>query len=154
MSARLQTAQRWIGTAEFCAIYGTSRQTVVRWAKQGRIQSIRVPPHARGRIYIRDPEWLRIDPPNSGDPSEWLCILRQCDVAHLLNVTPRALRYMEAAGKAKFRLVGHRKLYSLSEVRRLLAQRQNGRAAVTRSERDRSLLQWARWKLKSRQIAV
>lgn len=147
MSATGQVTERWLSTAEFSAIYGTTRETARRWAKQGRIQAIRIPPRARGRIYIRDPKWIRIDTPNTGDPSEWLNILRPSDVARLLGITARALRYKETAGKANFRLVGGRKLYSLSEVRRLLAQRQNGREKVTRSERQLSLLRWAMWKL-------
>lgn len=120
-----------------------------RWCKERKVEFIRIPPRERGRIYILDPGWVKIDPPVSGDPAEWLCCLRQCDVALLLGITTRALRYMEVAGRAKYRLVGHRKLYSLSEVRRLLAQRQNGREKVTRSERRMSLVDWAKWKLQA-----
>lgn len=147
---RQPAQQRWLSIAEFSAIYGTTPWTARRWAKQGKVKFIRVPPQGRGRLFILDPKWTRIDPaPTSADPSEWLCILRQCDVALLLGITPRALRYREVAGRAKYALVGHRKLYSLGEMRRLLAQRQTGREKVTRSERQMSLLRWARWKLDS-----
>jgi hypothetical protein len=98
-------------------------------------------------MLILDPCWKVIDQPISNDPVDWWCGLRQCDVAELLHITPRALRYMEAAGKANYRLVGCRKLYSISEVRRLLAQRQTGREKVTRNQRQRALLDYARWKL-------
>jgi len=140
-------APRWLRTLEFCALYGVTPWTARRWAKQGRVSFVRMPLSDRGRFLILDPQWTRLDPPTASDPSEWLCVLRQSDVARLLGITARGLRYLEAAGKAKFRLVGHRKLYSLSEVRRLLAQRQNGREKVTGSERRISLLRWAVWKL-------
>lgn len=147
-SADTKPRPRWLRTFEFGIIYGVTPATARRWARQGRVQFAQVPPHARGRIFILDPQWTVIDPPSSSDPSEWLCVLRQCDVARLLGITPRGLRYIESSGKANYRLVGHRKLYSLSEMRRLLAQRQNGREKVTRSERQTSVFRWARSKLK------
>jgi hypothetical protein len=140
---------RWISAREFRLKYAVSAPTVRRWIELGRLTAIRRPPVPRGRIYVLDPGWTIIDPGSSTDPVEWLCVLRQCDVARLLGVTTRALRYMEAAGKAHYRLVGGRKLYSLSQVRLLLAQRQHGRSNVTRSERREALLRWARWKLQS-----
>ncbi len=139
---------RWVSVAEFCAIYGTSPVTARRWARLGRIKFIHVPPRKWGRLFILDPHWVRLDPPTSADPSEWLCVFRQCDVALLLGISSRALRYMENDGRAKFRLVGHRKFYSLIEIRRLLAQRQNRRKCTTRSERQMSLVRWAASKLK------
>lgn len=138
---------RWMSTAEFCDWYSVSPWTARRWAKQGRVKFVRVPPGPRGRLLILDPKWTEIDTTGSSDPIEWLCLLRQCDVAELLGITPRALRYMEAAGKAKFQMVGDRKLYNISECRRLLAQRQTGREEVTRNDRRRSLLDYAKWKL-------
>jgi DNA-binding transcriptional MerR regulator len=140
-------AEGWLTTRELAARHGVLPGTVRGWARKGRIQAIRIPPDGRGRIFVKDPRWIRLDPSNSPDPSEWICILSQVHVAQLLNVSSRALRYMEADGRARPRLVGHRKFYSLSEVRRLLAQRQAGHKKVSRSERERSLLQWARRKL-------
>lgn len=143
-----KSSARWLSVAEFCAIYGTTPVTARRWARQGRVKFIHVPPRTWGRLFILDPRWVRVDPPTSADPSEWLAVFRQCDVAMLLGITTRALRYMETDGRAKFRLVGHRKFYSLIEIRRLLAQRQNRRRSTTRSERQLSLVRWAASKLK------
>ena len=143
-----KTTARWLSVPQFCAIYGTTAVTARRWARQGRVRFIHLPPRKWGRMFILDPHWVRLDPPNSSAPSEWLCVFRQCDVALLLGVTTRALRYMETDGRAKFRLVGHRKFYSLTEIRRLLAQRQNGRKCTTRSERQMSLVRWAASRLK------
>ncbi|MGC1990191.1 MAG: hypothetical protein WA690_15565, partial [Candidatus Acidiferrales bacterium] len=70
-----------------------------------------------GKLFIFDPVWIQLDVSSSADPVEWLCILRQCDVARLLNMTTRGLRYLEVAGKAHYRLIGPRKRYSISEVR-------------------------------------
>jgi DNA-binding transcriptional MerR regulator len=144
-----RSTARWLRVLEFCALYGVTPCTARRWVQQGRVRFIRVPPHHHGRLFIADPGWTRIDPPTSGDASEWLCVLRQCDVALLLGISSRALRYLESSGRAKFRLVGHQKRYSLSEVRRLLAQRQNGRKNVTRNERQMALVRWAAAKLAS-----
>jgi hypothetical protein len=135
--------QRWIGTSEFRARYGVSRPTIYRWIQQKRIVAVRVPPVPRGRVYILDPDWFTFDPDPSADLVESLDTLRQCDVAALLGITTRALRYKEANGKARFRLVWGRKRYALCEVRRLLAQRQHGRQEVTRNERRLALLAWA-----------
>jgi hypothetical protein len=143
-----KTTARWLSVLEFCAIYGTSPVTARRWARQGRVKFIHVPPRKWGRLFILDPHWIRLDPPTSTDASDWLCVFRQCDVALLLGVTTRALRYMETDGRAKFRLVGNRKVYSLTEIRRLLAQRQNRKRRTTRGERQMSLVRWAASKLK------
>jgi len=142
-----QAQQRWIGTREFSIRYATSRPTIARWAKQGRIRTVRIPP-GTGRMLILDPEWLDPEWRPSTDP-ESLYLLRSVDVARLLGITPRALRYWESAGKTKFRLIGGRRRYRLSEVRRLLAWRQTGREETIRNERQQSLLRWATWKLKS-----
>jgi hypothetical protein len=143
MSATAQGPQRWISVMEFCVRYGTSRPTACRWIKQGRITAVHIPPGPRGRMYILDPDWLILDRSASNDPIEMLCVLRQCDVARLLGITDRGLRYLETAGKANYQLRGKRKLYPLGEVRRLLAQRQNGREKVTKRERHMALLRWA-----------
>ena len=66
----------------------------------------------------------------------------------LLGITARRLHYLESAGKAHYRLVGHRKLYSISEVRRLLATRELGHKPVKRQEKRQGMLRWA-----SRQLA-
>jgi hypothetical protein len=142
-SAHPKPASCFLRTSHFCAIYGTTLATARRWAKQGKVQFIRVPPRPRGRIYILDPQWTLMDRPSSPDPTDWFCLLRQCDVARLLGISARMLRYMETAGKAHYRLVGHRKLYSLGEVRKLLARRLTGRDKPTKRERDRIMLEWA-----------
>jgi len=54
---------------------------------------------------------------------------------------------MEQDGRAKYKLVGHRKFYNIAGVRHLLAQRQTGREKMTISERSGALVDYARWKL-------
>lgn len=147
MNATKQLEQpRWFSVAEFSARYGTTPWTARRWAKQGRVKAIRVPPGPRSRIFIADPGWTQIDQSTSKDPAEWFCFLRQCEVAILLGITPRGLRYLESAGRAHCRIVGHRKLYSVSEVRRLIAQRALGRGS-RKQETRQGMLRWAAWKL-------
>jgi hypothetical protein len=148
MSATKQPDQRWLSVAEFAAWYGTTPWTARRWARQKRVTSIRVPAGPKGRIFIADPGWLQIETPTSADPAEWFCCLRQCEVAILLGITSRGLRYLESAGKAHYRLVGHRKLYSVSEVRRLITQRALGYKSTNRQEKRQGILRWA-----SRQLA-
>jgi hypothetical protein len=145
-----QSDRRWFSTAEFCARYGVLQGTARRWARQGKITSIRIPPAPRGKIYILDPVWLQIDTPSSADPAEWFCCLRQCEVAHLLGITPRALRYKEADGKAHYRRVGHRKLYSVQEVRRLIAQRAVGNGRRSQRETCQGMLCWAASQLRQK----
>jgi hypothetical protein len=135
--------RRWLRVAEFSALYGVMPGTARRWAKQGRVTAIRVPPGPRARIYIVDPGWTQFDAPTSQDPAEWFCFLRQSEAAALLGITARGLRYLETAGKAHYRLVGHRKLYSVSELRRLIAQRTLMRRSGNSQEKRRAILRWA-----------
>jgi hypothetical protein len=143
-----------MSTREFCATYGTTQWTARRWVREGKVTAIRVPAGPRARIFIFDPGWTQIDTPSSADPAEWLCVLRQCDVAMLLNVTPRWLRHLENSGKAHYRLVGGRKRYSLSEVRRLIAQRALGHSPRNRQEKNLGMLRWAFQKLNRNQEAA
>ncbi len=150
MNTTKQPDRRWFSTAEFCAKYGVMPGTARRWARQRKVTSIRVPATPRGRIYILDPVWLQIDAVTTGDPSEWYCCLRQCEVALLLGITARGLRYLESAGKAHYRLVGARKLYSLSEVRRLIAQSAIGNGRRNQQETRRGMLLWAASQLRQK----
>jgi|HubBroStandDraft_6_1064221.scaffolds.fasta_scaffold09763_2 hypothetical protein len=147
MSDTKRPDQRWFRLAEFCAKYGVMPVTARRWARQGKVISIRVPAVPRGRFYILDPKWLQIDTPTSADPAEWFCCLRQCEVATLLGITARGLRYVESAGKAHYLLIGGRKLYSVQEVRRLMAERKLGHRPRNRQEAREGILRWARWQL-------
>ena len=103
-----------------------------------------------GKLFIFDPGWIQLDVSSSADPVEWLCILRQCDVARLLNMTTRGLRYLEVAGKAHYRLIGPRKRYSISEVRRLLAARALGHEPRNRQETSAGMLRWASAQLRKK----
>ena len=144
----LNSCARWLTVSEFSAEYQVTPWTARRWARSRLVKFIRLPPGPRGQMRILDPRWQVIDPlPTGDDPIEWWCGLRQCDVAELLGITPRTLRYWESAGKTNYRLVGRRKYYSISAVRALLARQQMGREQVTRSERQRAFLDYAQWKL-------
>lgn len=111
--------------------------------------AIRVPPREGGRLLIRDPQWQLLDRPTSDDPAEWICVLQPVEVAALLGISPRALRYWDAAGKTNFKLIGGRKRYSVSEVRRLLAIRLAGKKRPTAKERRLLILRWAKGKLEN-----
>ena len=145
-----QRAQRWLSAAEFCARYGITTRTARRWAKQGRVKSVRMPPVSHGKLFILDPGWIQLDVSTSADPVEWICILRQCDVARLSHMSARGLRYLEAAGKAHYRLIGPRKRYSISEVRRLLAARALGHEPRNRQETSAGMLRWASEQLRNK----
>jgi hypothetical protein len=147
MNTMKQSDRRWFSTAEFSAWYGTTTWTARRWVKEGKVTAIRVPAVPHGRIYILDPQWTQIDAPTTGDPSDWYCCLRQCEVATLLGITARGLRYLESAGKAHYLLIGGRKLYSVQEVRRLLVERKLGHRLRNRQEAREGMLRWARWQL-------
>jgi DNA-binding transcriptional MerR regulator len=142
--------QRWLSVAELAAKYGVLPGTARRWVRKGRVTAIRVPPVPRGRIYIADPRWTQIDAPATGDPSEWYCCLRQCEVAMLLGMTARGLRYLESAGRAHYLLIGGRKLYSVQEVRRLIAQRAIGNERRNHQETRRGMLRWAASQLRQK----
>jgi hypothetical protein len=111
---------------------------------------MRVPPTPKGRIFIRDPEWSCIDVWASNDPAEWLCLFTQCEVAALLGVSSRAIRYWEASGRTDFKVINGRKRYSLGEIRRLLTMRMTGQKFPSARMERLTLLNWAGEKLRSR----
>ena len=147
MNVKEQITERWITVAEFSARYGTSPETTRRWCRQGLLKSIRIPPRPHARLLILDPNWSQIDAVTSEDPSEWIAMLRQCDLAALIGVSARAIRFMEAKGKVRYKIVGGRKLYSISEARRLLAARALGYSPRSRQEKRQGVLRWAFGKL-------
>jgi hypothetical protein len=130
VSAAAQRPQKFIRLLEFCVRYGTTLPTARRWIKRGRIKAVHIPPGPRGRIYVLDPEWLILDTKASDEPVEMLYVLRQCDVALLLGISDRALRYQEAAGKTRYQLIGGRKLYAIGEY---VACLHSARMGVTKS---------------------
>jgi hypothetical protein len=143
-------SRNWMSTREFSAKFGVSVWTARRWAREGRVTARHIPPGSRTRVFILDPGWTQIDTPSSLDPSEWACALRQVDVARLLGISARALRYKETANKAHYRLVGHRKRYSIQEVRRLIAERSLGHKPRSRQEGNMAMLRWAFGKLQQK----
>jgi hypothetical protein len=144
----------WLRTSEFAAKYGVTVWTARRWAREGKVTAIRVPPGPRARIFVKDPGWVQVDLPSSSDPAEWVCIFSQREAALLLNISPRWLRYLESAGRAHYRLVGHRKLYSICEIRRLIAERTLGHTPRNRRERRAGMLRWAFQKLNRNEEAA
>jgi hypothetical protein len=87
-----QGSPRWLTTAEFSRLYRVSQWSARRWAKQGRVRAMRVPPRKGGRMAILDPQWNLLDVPLFGDPAEWLAVFWQCEVAALVGVTARPVR--------------------------------------------------------------
>jgi hypothetical protein len=147
MSAKHQIIERWLSVVEFSALYGTTRETARRWCRQGRVKFIRIPPRPHARILILDPNWSQVDAVTSDDPCEWITVLQQRDLAALLGISARAVRYKEARGEVRYKLVGGRKRYSISEARRLLAERALGRKPLNRREASLGMLRWAYRKL-------
>jgi hypothetical protein len=145
-----QLSRSWISTREFSAKYGVTQWTARRWAREGKVTARHIPPGSRTRVFILDPDWTQIDTPSSLDPSEWACVLLQRDVAMLLNISARWLRHLESTGKAHYRLVGHRKRYSIQEVRRLIAERSLGYKPRSRQEANLGMLRWAFQKLQQK----
>ena len=87
MSASKPDLQHWIGTREFSVRYGVSRPTVSRWAKQGRIRTVRIPPGVKGRMLIAGPTAAR----------SWLCVLQPIQSRSYL------LRPVDLARLSRFR---------------------------------------------------
>jgi hypothetical protein len=138
-----QVTERWLSVVEFSALYGTTRETARRWCRQGRVKCIRIPPRPHARILILDPKWPQVDAVTSDDASEWIAVLKQRDLAALLGISARAVRYKEARGEVRYKIVGGRKRYSISEARRLLAERALGRKPRSRQEAKFGMLRWA-----------
>lgn len=136
---------KWLAVTEFCALYRVHPKTVKDWIKRNVVKSVKI----GSVIRIADPQWpLSALGSDLTDP-ESLFLFRASQVASLLQITPRYLRKLASDGLVEYGRFGPRKrLYSLSEIRRLLAVRLAGKPLRTKSQEDETLMAWARDKLK------
>ena len=141
-------AMKLITIAEFCRCYRVSERTVWNWVKRGRLTAVR---DSGGRILrLIDPQWPILD--QSGDPDlvMRLAVLKPRDVAALLGVLPSAVRKMASEGRLKAVWVGSQRRFSLSEVRRAIAERTLGRKPRNPLEKSLGILRWAASQLRQK----
>jgi len=131
-----------ITIAEFCRCYRVTERTVWNWVKSGRLVAVR---DSGGRILrLIDPQWPIFDD-KSGDPNlvMRLAVLKTRDVAALLGVLPGTVRKMASEGRLRAVWVGSQRRFSLSEVRRAIAERALGRRPRNPQEKNLGILRWA-----------
>lgn len=105
-----------------CAKYSIDMRTLNKWLNgQGRdcyhLEVIKTPSGLR----ILDPQ-LEFPPHRTAPPDE-LYIYSSKDVANLLRITTRAVRYMADNELVRFRWYGGERFFPLSEIRRLMRER-------------------------------
>lgn len=133
---------RLISIREFCAAYRVTKRTVWNWVKNDRLVAVR---DSGGRILrLVDPQWPILDD-QSGDSNlvMRLAVLKPRDVAALLGVLPATVRKMASEGRLKAVWVGSQRRFSLSEVRRAIAERTLGRRPRNPQEKNLGILRWA-----------
>lgn len=132
---------KWLTPEEFCRLYRVHPTTLKYWIKEKVVHSVKLARITR----IADPCWpLSAFGSDMVDP-ECLFLFRPSQVAFLLQITPRYLRKLASNGIIGYGAFGKRKrLYSLAEVRRLLAVRLSGKPLYTKSQEDAVLMEWAR----------
>jgi excisionase family DNA binding protein len=74
--------------------------------------------------------------------------LRACEVASVLGVLPNAVRKMASQGQLKAVWVGSQRRFTISEVRRAIAERVLGHRPRNSREISQGMIRWARLRLK------
>ena len=80
---------------------------------------------------------------------ENVAVLRCCEVAEVLGVSTRAIRYMATEGRIRFQVVRNRRLFSLSAIREVLKEREERRQGRRRKHGVRpGMVDWANGQLR------
>lgn len=116
----------WIPVRDFSLIFGLDRTTIRAKVAKGELEQYRA---SNRNIFIRDPHWLRA-PARASDNfgKENVHCLRGIEVAAMMKVTPRAVRYWAQFAKVtEFRVGPGRgvRRYSIADVRNMIARREN-----------------------------
>jgi hypothetical protein len=129
---------------EFAKKYGFTVQTVSRQIAQNNLSTVTVD----GVLHVWDP-WS--DPQTGTNTAEDIYMLRGVEVAEILGITTRALRYHVAGGgmpgkeciggKIACVWIGKQRRYCLADVRRFIAARMEKR--VGRSRVRAGIVEWA-----------
>jgi len=137
---------KFITIAEFCSRYRISERTVWNWVKRGRLEAVR---DAGGRILrLIDPQWPVLDASDDPDLLRRIAILKSSEVAALLGVLPGSVRKMASEGRLAAVWVGSQRRFSLSAVRKAIAQQAlGGRKPRNSKERSAGIVRWARLQL-------
>jgi predicted site-specific integrase-resolvase len=138
-------ADRWLTTTEYALKYGLHGTTVALWARQGKIKAVR-----KGREWcVYDPGIFEVANPNLRvvTSEDLIPLVRGEEAAELLGIPTRTLRYHAQHGEVGFRLQGHRRRYSIQDIRDLMAFRAYNRTRVPRKEKRLTVMKWARLRL-------
>jgi excisionase family DNA binding protein len=136
---------KFITIGEFCSTYRISSRTVWNWVKSGRLIAVR---DSGGRILrLIDPGWPILDQSGDNDLVMRLAVLKPRDVAALIGVLPSTVRKMASDGRLRAFWVGSQRRFSLSEVRRAIAERTLGHKPHNHREKNLAILKWAAWQL-------
>ena len=117
---------RWIPLKDFCLLYGIAHSTVRARAKTGELHLLR---QGNRRVWVMDPGWSQA-PPQAKDNigKENVHMIRGVEVAKILGVSPRAVRYMSQEAKLSDFRTGtvpmSKRRYSIADVRQMLAMRE------------------------------
>lgn len=133
--------------SELAKKYSVTPQTIERLIAQNSIKTIII----NGILRLWDP-WE--DPKTGTNTTEDIFILRGSEVAEILGITTRALRYLVAGGGMPGHesrggqigcvFVGRQRRYSLADVRRLIAKRMQKKVSGKRGPRVRTaIVEWA-----------
>ena len=136
------TGQRWLSPVQFWFIYGLSRRSIYRMIRRGQLTVMRL-----GR------EWRILDPGNmhifqTRASAEDTYILLSSEVASLLKIQPQSVRKLARRHRIKFRTIAGRRLYYLTDVRRILAARGFGQRRLRPGQTVREgIVRWAQKRL-------
>lgn len=136
---------RWISPPEYGAKYGIRRETVSRWAKLGKIRSVR-----KGKDWlVLDPNIFEIANPLSRiiTKEDLMPLLRPNEVAELTGMPQRTLSNYAQRGQVGFHHIGKHRRYSINDVREIMALRHFNKNRVGPHEKRITILQWAKARL-------
>src|ERR1700690_2752709 len=123
---------------DYAARYRVSQKTILERISQNVLQTITI----NGILYVWD-RWA--DPATGTNTAEDFYLLRGVEVAEILNITTRNLRYLVRDGKIACVWARHQRRYSLADIRRYIASREEAKHGnpVKRNAVRAGIVKWA-----------
>ena|GEM_PF-6786470 len=128
---------------QFAELWGLTERTVRQMVRQNHLVCF----HVAGELYIQEPNWHQDGKTGTGTIED-LYILRGNEVADILGVTPRYIRYLVERGKLSCVYIKRHRRYNLTDVRRLIALKMQGTLERKKRSYTRDgVVLWARKRL-------
>ena len=144
-----QVPELWLTVPQFAAAYGHHHNTVMRFVREGRLQSKKVVSRGgggTGRVtmvlvpHVRSPQFGQC-------VSDVLPILTCKQVGKVLGITRSGVEWLSSnkhGQKIRYTIMGGKRIFSIMDVRRFLMEREARRRKLPPEE---AMVEWAKEKI-------